>query len=219
LSASACTTKLQQSQDTASASTEIVAGFTPAGIAIDVKDLLQAQTLGEYSLTVLGTVLPGLGDGFKAAIKGADAVPSATTVQNTASGAVSLNQQQMRRAELAEVFDSTQPRSGITVGNQSYLPRADQAVNIYDGLSWDQVQRYFLELTGARELPVGTPVMVNGQLKGTRWTVPDGQGGSYTLRDFASSTGASGRVWTVDVPRSLLPANYKGAPEIKFGQP
>lgn len=72
LSQSACTDQLQSSQATANVMTEIVAGFTPAGIAIDIKDLLQAQTMGDYSLAVLGVVLPGLGDGFKAAIKAAD---------------------------------------------------------------------------------------------------------------------------------------------------
>lgn len=145
-------------------------------------------------------------------------------MENLATGAVSLNQQQLRRAELAEVFDASQPRSGITIGNQSYLPRADQAVNIYDGLNWDQVQRYFLELTGAKELPTGTPFTIRGKngapdVVGTRYTVTNANGESFTLRDAARSTDQSGPVWTVDVPRSLLPANYKGAPEIKFGQP
>jgi filamentous hemagglutinin len=54
--------------------TEIFAGFTPAGIAVDIKDLLQANTMQDRSLAVLGIVLPGLGDGVKAVFKGTDLV-------------------------------------------------------------------------------------------------------------------------------------------------
>jgi filamentous hemagglutinin len=57
--------------------TEIFAGFTPAGIAVDIKDLLQANTMQDRSLAVLGIVLPGLGDGVKALVKGNNALPIA----------------------------------------------------------------------------------------------------------------------------------------------
>lgn len=69
LSSAACTTKLQSSQATAGVVTEIFAGFTPAGVAVDIKDLLQANTMQDRSLAVLGIVLPGLGDGIKALVK------------------------------------------------------------------------------------------------------------------------------------------------------
>ena len=114
------------------------------------------------------------------------------------------------------------PQQGITIGNQSYLPRADQSVKIYDGLSWDQVQKYFLELTGAKELPVGRKTYAkDGSQVGTIWTVADGRGGTYTLRDFASSSGQSGPVWTIEVPKSLVPnATTSGKSlEVKFGKP
>lgn len=77
LSSAACTTKLQSSQATAGVVTEIFAGFTPLGFAVDIKDLLQATTMQDRSLAVLGIVLPGLGDGVKALIKGSSALPIA----------------------------------------------------------------------------------------------------------------------------------------------
>jgi len=70
LSQAACSSQLQASQAFANTLTEVFAGFTPAGIAVDIKDLLQAQTMGDYSLAVLGIVLPGVGDGVKALMKG-----------------------------------------------------------------------------------------------------------------------------------------------------
>ena len=77
LSSAACTTKLQSSQATAGVVTEIFAGFTPAGFAVDIKDLLQANTMQDRSLAVLGIVLPGLGDGVKALMKGARPIDGA----------------------------------------------------------------------------------------------------------------------------------------------
>lgn len=131
--------------------------------------------------------------------------------------------QQARRAELVEVFDKAQARSHITIGGKPFLPRADQAVKICGGLDWDQVQRYFLELTGEAKLPPGTTFTIKGKngaadVVGTRYTVTNTKGESFTLRDAARSTDQSGPVWTIDVPKSMLPTNYKGAPEIKFGK-
>jgi filamentous hemagglutinin len=73
LSQAACSTKLQSSQATGAAIVEIFVGFTPAGIAVDIKDLLQAKTMGDFSLAVLGTVLPVIGDGVKALVRAQDA--------------------------------------------------------------------------------------------------------------------------------------------------
>ena len=77
LSSTACTTKLQSSQAKANAITEIFVGFTPAGISVDIKDLLEASTMQERSLAVLGVVLPGLGDGIKALARANNALPIA----------------------------------------------------------------------------------------------------------------------------------------------
>jgi len=84
LTQAACGTKLQQSQSFASTLTDIFVGFTPVGIAVDIKDLLQAKTMGDYSLAVLGTVLPGLGDGVKGLVKANNAlpIPAKTIAQN-----------------------------------------------------------------------------------------------------------------------------------------
>lgn len=146
-----------------------------------------------------------------------DGVDVVTGVSQTRVSTAQLtHKQQGRQLELQQVFDPTNPRQGITVGDRSYLPKPGQAVPIYEGMSPKQVQDYFLELTGTAALPPGTPVIRNGVRVGTRWTIPDGRGGSFTLRDFASSTKDSGPVWTIDVPRAMLPSNYKGSPEIKF---
>ena len=75
LSQAACSSQLQASQAFTNTLIEVFAGFTPAGIAVDIKDLLQAQTMGDYSLAVLGIVLPGVGDGIKALVKGNRALP------------------------------------------------------------------------------------------------------------------------------------------------
>jgi len=84
LTQAACGTKLQQSQSFANTLTDIFVGFTPAGIAVDIKDLLQAKTMGDYSLAVLGAVLPGLGDGIKGLVKANNAlpIPAKTVAQN-----------------------------------------------------------------------------------------------------------------------------------------
>lgn len=71
LTQSACSTKLEASQDFANTLTDIFVGFTPAGIAVDIKDLLQAQSISDYSLTVLGIVLPGIGDSIKGFLRSA----------------------------------------------------------------------------------------------------------------------------------------------------
>jgi hypothetical protein len=147
-----------------------------------------------------------------------DGVDVVTGVSQTRVSPSQLKHAQtQRQVELQQVFDPANPRQGITVGNQSYLPKPGQSVPIYEGMSPKQVQDYFLELTGTAGLPAGVKVSdKNGTILGTRWTIPDGKGGTFTLRDFASSTDKSGPVWTIDVPRSMLPTNYRGSPEIKF---
>jgi hypothetical protein len=82
LTQAACGTKLQQSQSFANTLTDIFVGFTPAGIAVDIKDLLQAQTMGDYTLAVLGTVLPGLGDGIKGLVKNSTAIFNASNYRS-----------------------------------------------------------------------------------------------------------------------------------------
>lgn len=50
--------------------TDIIVGFTPLGILVDAKDLLQDNSLGEFSLAALGMV-PVVGDLLKGPLRGA----------------------------------------------------------------------------------------------------------------------------------------------------
>jgi hypothetical protein len=144
-----------------------------------------------------------------------DGLDVVSGVSQTRVSPAQLKQNQaQRQVELQQVFDPANPRQGITVGNQSYLPKPGQSVPIYEGMSPKQVQDYFLELTGTAGLPA--PIKVPGRVGGETMYVVKTDKGSFTLRDFASSTDKSGPVWTIDVPRSMLPTNYKGSPEIKF---
>lgn len=131
-----------------------------------------------------------------------------------------LAHQQHRADELANLFDKANPQSGITIGNRTLVQRPGEAVPIFDGATETEVKDYFLQLTGKSELPTGIPITQNGTQVGTRYTVPDGQGGSFTLRDYAGSTGRSGPVWTVDVPRTVAPKapGKSNNLEIKFGR-
>ncbi len=124
-----------------------------------------------------------------------------------------LISQQSRQIELLQMFDPNNARKGITVDNRSLLPRAGQAVPIYDGLSEKQVQEYFKQLTGQADLPVARVIPGKGTIYQAKT-----EHGNFSLRDFADTASQSGPVWTIDFPRSMLPPNYKGSPEIKFGK-
>lgn len=56
LSQSACTTKLEQSQETANKIKDIAAGFTPAGIALDIRDFVTDPSIGSALMIVAGPV-------------------------------------------------------------------------------------------------------------------------------------------------------------------
>jgi hypothetical protein len=133
-----------------------------------------------------------------------DGVDIVAGVSQTRVSAAQLKHvQTQRQVELQQVFDPANPRQGITVGNQSYLPKPGQSVPIYEGMSPKQVQEYFLELTGTAGLP--QPIKVPGRIGGETMYVVKTDQGSFTLRDFASSTDKSGPVWTIEVPKTMLP--------------
>ena len=148
-----------------------------------------------------------------------DGVDVVVWSQTRRSAAELAQTQQHRQSELVQVFDPLNPRDGITVGNRSVLPKPDQAVPIYEGLSENEVKAYFRELAGVADLPVAKTIYAkDGKALGTIWTVSDGKGGSFSLRDFASSTDLSGPVWTIEVPKTMVPTvNTSGkSVEIKF---
>ena len=144
-----------------------------------------------------------------------DGVDVVTGVSQTRLSPAQLQHTQLQRqVELQQIFDPSNPRQGMTIGDQSYLPKPGQSVPIYEGLTPKQVQDYFLELTGTVALPA--PIKVPGRVGGDTMYVIKTDKGNFTLRDFASSTDRSGPVGMIDFPRSILPAGSKISPEIKF---
>jgi filamentous hemagglutinin len=115
-----------------------------------------------------------------------------------------------RAQEITELFSSTNPRSGIQIGNRSLIeiPNSGNA-KVFSGATDAEVQRYFTELTGSSQLPV--PRVIPG--KGTIYVVDTPQG-NFTLRDFATSSGQTGSTWTIDLPKGATGTTYN--PEIKF---
>jgi filamentous hemagglutinin len=88
------------------------------------------------------------------------------------------------------------------------LPNNGNAA-IFSGATDEQVQRYFMELTGVSEMPVARSIP--GQ--GTIYVVKTPQG-NFTLRDFAGSSAQTGPAWTIDVPGGAVGKAYN--PEIKL---
>jgi hypothetical protein len=219
LSVQACSSQLQSSQATASVFTEIVAGFTPVGIAVDIKDLLQANSMGEYSLAVLGVILPGLGDGFKAAIKGEKGSTSANTVSQVSSKAQVVNQQQARNAELLGLFDKANPANSVKLGGKNYEVISESTAGtaklldtakVSDAALEKQVREYVSQLTGGAQLNA----VPNRE---GYWFAKSADGTTVNMRSESSSKVSR---WTVDVVGnddvlSLVKTN-RSKVEVKF---
>jgi hypothetical protein len=76
-----------------------------------------------------------------------DGVDVVTGVSQTRLSPAQLQHTQLQRqVELQQIFDPSNPRQGMTIGNQSYLPKPGQSVPIYEGLTPKQVQDYFLDV-------------------------------------------------------------------------
>jgi filamentous hemagglutinin len=160
---------------------------------------------------VTGIILGNIGRYGVKAVK-----PGTTWIQSKiVPEAKTLVSQQSRQIELIQIFDPANARKGITVDNQSLLPRAGQAVPIYDGLTEKQIQDYFRQLTGQAELPAARVIPGKGTIY-----VAKTEHGSFSLRDYADTATQSGPVWTIEVPKSLVPtAKTSGkSVEIKFGK-
>ena len=117
-----------------------------------------------------------------------------------------------RRVEIGELFDHSNPRSGIQIGDRTVLndPTNTGGAKVFDGVSDVEVRDYFTQLTG-QPLPSNPTTVVPG--RGNIYTVqtPDG---NFNLRDF--STSGVGR-WTIDVPNSVTGVNSgRGFSELKF---
>ncbi|MBW4049808.1 MAG: hypothetical protein HIU89_18375 [Proteobacteria bacterium] len=107
------------------------------------------------------------------------------------------------------MFSSSAPRT-LIIGNVTFteVPNTGNAA-MFTGATDGQVKQYFLDLTGATQLPVAR--VIPG--KGTLYVV-DTPSGNFMLRDFSSSSGQTGPAWTIDVPKGAAGTTYN--PEIKF---
>ena len=105
---------------------------------------------------------------------------------------------------------SSRGQGTLQIGGASFasLPNNGNAA-MFSGATDEQVQQYFMDLSGASEMPPAR--VVQGQ--GSIYVVKTPQG-NFTLRDFAGSSGQTGPVWTIDIPGGAVGKTYN--PEIKF---
>lgn len=98
----------------------------------------------------------------------------------------------------------------IRIGAATFteLPKSGNAA-VFSGANDAQIQRYFLDLSGAAELPIARDIPGKGKIYVV--TTPLG---NFNLRDFASSTVQGGNAWTIDIPGAAVGKGYR--PEIKF---
>ena len=110
----------------------------------------------------------------------------------------------------AQNLISSRGQGTLQIGGASFasLPNNGNAA-MFSGATDEQVQQYFMDLSGASEMPPAR--VVQGQ--GSIYVVKTPQG-NFTLRDFAGSSGQTGPVWTIDIPGGAVGKTYN--PEIKF---
>jgi filamentous hemagglutinin len=100
----------------------------------------------------------------------------------------------------------------ITVGGRSLSADPNgrsNGVPIFQGASTDEVQSYFLSLSGATSMPVARSIAGKGDLY-----VVNTPSGNFVLRNFSTSAGSTETSWTIDIPAA---ANASGTKmEIKF---
>jgi hypothetical protein len=116
-----------------------------------------------------------------------------------------------RRVEITELFDSSNPRSGIQIGDRTVLvdPTNRGGARVFDGVSDAEVRNYFTELTG-QPLPAPRTITIGNNSNVQLYTVRTPEG-SFNLR--SGSTSGVGR-WTIDVPRGATCTGNSG--ELKF---
>ncbi|WP_235893774.1 hypothetical protein, partial [Limnobaculum xujianqingii] len=117
-----------------------------------------------------------------------------------------------RTNEVSELFDYNNPRSGVQIGERTLIemPNSGKA-KIFSGASEVEVQQYFMELIGSKQMPVARDVPGRGIVYSVR--TPQG---TFNLRNFSNSVDETGKAWTIDIPRGVAKPN---APvEIKFLQ-
>ena len=116
-----------------------------------------------------------------------------------------------RRVEIAELFDSSNPRSGIQIGDRTVLvdPTNRGGARVFDGVSDAEVRNYFTELTG-QALPAPRTITIGNNNNVQLYTVrtPDG---NFNLG--SGSTSGVGN-WTIDIPRGATGTGNAG--ELKF---
>jgi filamentous hemagglutinin len=133
-------------------------------------------------------------------------VGSSSLVAGDAAGATNTSS---ALQQVQNLFSTNAP-GAIQIGGSTFaeLPNTGNAA-MFSGATQAQVQQFFLDLSGATELP--TPIMVPG--KGPIYVV-NTPSGNFMLRDFSTSSGQTGPTWTIDVPQGAVGKTYN--PEIKF---
>ncbi|WP_017327101.1 RHS repeat domain-containing protein [Synechococcus sp. PCC 7336] len=122
---------------------------------------------------------------------------------NSAGGVIN------RRQEVADLFDSSNPRSGIEIGDRTLLPKPNSRnTPIFQGASEAEVKQVFAELSGVDRLP--PPRVIPGRGEVISISTPDG---TFTLRNFSNSASETGQAFTIDLPRGV---GRRGTAEIKF---
>ncbi len=129
------------------------------------------------------------------------------TKPQSATGAPNRIPTPDRRIEIAELFDSSNPRNGIQIGDRTVLHDGSTGgARVFSGVSDTEIRNYFGELTGQAIPSSPTRVFSDGRKIYTVIT-PDG---NFNLRNFSSS--GTGR-WTIDIP---APAGGGTKRELKF---
>lgn len=101
----------------------------------------------------------------------------------------------------------------LQIGGSTFskLPNNGNAA-IFSGATDEQVQQYFLQLSGASSLPDAVPLTIRG-VSGVRYTI-ETPSGNFTLRSVSSSQSQTGPAWTVEVPSEAIGTSANK--EIKF---
>ncbi|WP_244136840.1 beta strand repeat-containing protein [Burkholderia pyrrocinia] len=133
-------------------------------------------------------------------------VGSSSSVAGAAGGATNKPSALQQASNL---FSSN--RAGtLQIGDSTFTKQLNNGnAAIFSGATDAEVQQYFMELSGASQMPAARTIP--GQ--GTIYVVKTPQG-NFTLRDFAGSSAQTGPAWTIDVPGGAVGKTYN--PEIKF---
>jgi hypothetical protein len=189
-----------------------------SALPVNLTNTARAPPTIGANLTSTGTALAQSGE-----LRASDGAETAGAVYALLRSSIAPNRLPVpdRRVEITELFDNTNPRSGIQIGNRTVLndPTNTGGARVFSDVSDVEVRNYFTELTG-QPLPAPRTVNIGGrdvQLYTVR--TPDG---NFNLRSGSSSVLPNGQTpsWTIDVPGGATGrVDSRGRPvtsELKF---